>query len=294
MALNETNKEETSIIPNDNFSLKEGTSSRNFKLRQLVELKENQIEGFRIRFAFCESKIYFVLKDTYVKLGNKDPSASGRMFHLRNKDKFLPESFRKLDFSTPKGKKTYLTATFDVISHICFRANSKIASDYRKAVGKLHQKLIEGKLSLVPSQEAINLFLQEQQFRTSLLEQRLDQVTSALNQVNTSLKQLQIDSQIEKIIIPETGTISKKQEKTIRFLIKNTDINGVHSNTIYNEFKKKFKIYFVENLLKTDYHIAIAWLNALQDNQKKKAVSKKDSTLDNWVKQEKEGFGGCT
>ena len=103
-----------------------------------------------------------------------------------------------------------------------------------------------------------------------------------------------LEKRVEERISSQAEPISKQQAKIVRFLIKDTAINGVHFNTIYNEFKKKFKIYFVENLLKTDYRKAISWFNALQDNLEKKAISQKDSTLDNWVKQEKEGLGDCT
>lgn len=278
MALNENNQEKTSIIPYDE-------KRSNKKLRPFVELKQIKINDFTIRHVhLCDTrKLYFVIKDVYARFGNQDPGASARMFQFRNKDKFQTDSFKKFEINTPRGKQKLLMATFDVINFICSRANSDIAFDYLKAVGKLHQKLFEGELSLVPSQEAINLFLQEQQFKTSLIEKRLDQVTSALNQINNSFKQFQIDSQIETSILPETGTIGKKQEETIRFLINDTAIDGIHSNTIYNQFKRKFKIYYIENLLKTDYKKAIIWFNKYQDQIKKRETKKpKRAKLDNW------------
>ncbi|NPD88904.1 MAG: hypothetical protein HGN29_09265 [Asgard group archaeon] len=300
MEVKTTKKEEKlEIIPDDNQSLKEDIiSSRKLNLRKLVELKESQIEGFRIRHAFCEGRIYFVLKDTYVKLGVKDPAASGRMFQYNHKDKFLPESFRKFEFKTTLGKRTYLTATFDVISFICSRANSDIAFDYLKAVGKLHQKLFEGELSIMPSQEAINLFVEEQQFKTHLLEKRLDQVTSVLNQQNTKLEQVyntiselheQQNKEKEESAVPENGTITYRR-KIIRSLIKDSaQREGVHFNSLANKLKKELNLYSYKIIPKEVYKKAVSWLNARQDKaeQEKKLVS-----LLNFIEQPKEDMEG--
>ncbi len=283
-------EEETSIIPYDslNGTLKNDKGYQS-NLYPFTDLKETIIDDFKIRFAFYNKRFYFVVKDVYVKLNVRRPSTSAGMFHLNHKDKFLPDSFAKLEFYTPGGKQLLLVATFDVVSWICSRANSELGYRFQQAVGKLHQKLIEGEISLVPSQEAIYSFLHEQKFKTSLLEKQLVQVTSSLKhntivleQLIASVNQFQIDRKIETAI--SSGPISKKQEETIRFLINDTAINGIHFNTIYSQFKRKFKIYYIENLLKTDYKKAIIWFNKYQDQIKKRETKKpKLAKLDNWL-----------
>lgn len=284
---NKIEKIETLPIPiNDNSLL---VSSRKFNLREVIDLKEEQINGFRFRHIFYEEQFYFVVQDIYAHLNVKDAGSSARMFHFNHKDKFNPNSFHKFEFRTPKGKRTYLTATLEVITVICARANSKKGYDFIKATGKFYQKLSEGKISLSPSQEAVNCMLRDWSFHNELVVKDLDQIKSVVRdipEIKKGLEDLQflINCKTGPSAIPESKTIGKR-EQTIKFLIKDIALKeGIHFNKICNEFKLTFSLRRYSDLSPSNYKKAVIWLNKRHDQAKEKATRfPTDSKLDTWL-----------
>jgi hypothetical protein len=286
---NKIEKIETLPVPVDNDS--NIIYSRNNRLRELIILKEETINGFKFRRVFHNGSAYYVIQDFYAQLGHKDASSSARMFHLRNKHIFEPEAFRKVEFRTPKGGRNYLTATLEVITFICARARTKKGDDFLKATGKLIRKFSEEKISLSPSHETVNLMLQDLSFHNSLIVKDLDQIKSVarvIPELKKGLEDLavlfQINCKTGTSAVPESETIGKR-EQTIKFLIKDIALKeGIHFNTICNEFKQAFSLRLYSDLSTTDYRKAVIWLNKRHDQAKEKTTRfPTDSKLDTWL-----------
>ncbi len=123
---------------------------------------------------------------------------------------------------------------------------------------------------------------------------KLEDVEREIKEIK-SINQFQIDSQNGASKVPEPGTI-RKQVETIKFLIKAVaQKEGVHFNQVCNELKRAFNIYRYSALDIKNYKEVVSLLNNRLDKTEKAktAISKKDSTLDTWVKQAKEGLGDC-
>ena len=294
MDLNETNK--TSIIPHlkETFNPPEVAETLLFNG---IEIPVFHIAGQKVLALNHFGKIAFP----------NNPSSIYKTYY-RNKDEL--EKYVILDRLSTIGqnvqyKNLKLFITFPGILKILLLIKTPERSALMdwvvnilsmKMLAKAHSQQIVPQTTFITETDPLFANI-KQQFRRH--EKSLEEIEKSRRFDSGEIKYLHtkinaLEKRVEESISSQAEPISKQQAKIVRFLIKDTAINGVHSNTIYNEFKKKFKIYFVENLLKTDYNRAIAWFNALQDNQEKKTVSKKDSTLDTWVKQQKEVLGDCT
>ncbi len=297
MNLNETNKEETSIIPylKETFNLPEVAETLLFNG---IEIPVFHIAGQKVlalnhlgRIAFPDNPklIYQVVKRNRSKCDLENDIVIFSM-KLQN-DKY--HGNLKL-FITFLGVLKILRLIKTPESSLVMDWVVNILST--KILAKTTSQQIVPHTTFVTETDPLFANI-KQQFRRH--EKSLEEIEKSRRFDSGEIKYLHtkinaLEKRVEERISSQAEPISKQQAKIVRSLIKDTAINGVHSNTIYNEFKKKFKIYSVENLLKTDYKRAIALFNALQDNQEKKTVSKKDSTLDTWVKQQKEGLGDCT
>ena len=294
MNLNETNKEETSIIPylKETFNLPEVAETLLFNgleipIFHIVGQKALALIHLgKIAFPDNPKLIYQVVERNQTRLENNII-----IFKMKH-DQY--HGNLKLFITFPGVLK---------ILKLIKTPESSLVMDW--AVNILLTKMLAKATSqqTVPQTTSIieidPLFANiKQQFRRH--EKSLEEIEKSrrfdsgeIRYLHTKIKA--IEKSLEEIISSQAEPISKQQVKIIRSLIKATaQREGVHFNTIYNEFKKKFKIHAIENLLRTDYRKAIIWFNALQDNLEKKAISKKDSTLDTWVKQEKEVLGDCT
>lgn len=286
-------EEEKAIILYDNDK---GYGNNSYPLAKPIEtILDNSI----FRFIQHKNRRFFVITDIFTKTGTKHPASNASRFYNNHKDD-LPESFQRFTIPTPGGKQEVLTCTFDVVCIICGRSNNKMAFHFLQTLGEFLQNIFEGEKQLVSPQETVNLYLNEQRFRTTLIEKDLDQIKSAVRivpEIKKGLEDLalllqsQIDSQNK---IPERSSIGSKERKNIKHIIRNiADTKGVHFNTVCNEFKQAFLLRIYSDLSPTHYHNAIAWFNARHDRVKKEnTVVRKGSNLDNWFNPEKKGIGG--